>query len=108
MKEYERRFRENTEKLDFNSECLVSLLRENGIADSDIWTRQALAIIDEREMVEIRHVLNQGRQRLRESIEYNEKIKAGTVQQIDELITRYPDMQDELLGIVKEYSALSV
>jgi len=108
MKEYERRFRENTEKLDFNSECLVSILRENGIADSDIWTRQALAIIDEREMVEIRHVLNQGRQRLRESIEYNEKIKAGTVQQIDELITRYPDMQDELLGIVKEYSALSV
>ena len=108
MKEYERRFRENTEKLDFNSECLVSLLHENGIADSDIWTRQALAIIDEREMVEIRHVLNQGRQRLRESIEYNEKIKAGTVQQIDELITKYPDMQDELLGIVKEYSALSV
>lgn len=108
MKEYERRFRENTEKLDFNSECLVSLLQENGIVDSEIWTRQALAIIDEREMVEIRHVLNQGRQKLRESIEYNEKIKAGTVQQIDELITKYPDMQDELLGIVKEYSALSV
>lgn len=108
MKEYERRFRENTEKLDFNSECLVSLLQENGIVDSEIWTRQALAIIDEREMVEIRHVLNQGRQKLRESIEYNEKVKAGTVQQIDELITSYPDMQDELLGIVKEYSALSV
>jgi len=108
MKEYERRFRENTEKLNFNNECLISLLRENGIADSDIWASQALAIIDEREMVEIRHVFNQGRQRLRERIEYNETVKAGTVKQIDELITKYPDMQNELLDIVKEYSAVHV
>lgn len=58
------------------------------------------------EMVEIRHVFNQGRQRLRERIEYNETVKAGTVKQIDELITKYPDMQNELLDIVKEYSAV--
>ena len=57
-------------------------------------------------MVEIRHVFNQGRQRLRERIEYNETVKAGTVKQIDELITKYPDMQNELLDIVKEYSAV--
>ena len=87
-------------------QALKQVLRENGIADSDIWASQALAIIDEREMVEIRHVFNQGRQRLRERIEYNETVKAGTVKQIDELITKYPDMQNELLDIVKEYSAV--
>ena len=58
------------------------------------------------EMVEIRHELNKGRQKLRERIEYNEKIKADTVQQIDELIQQYPDMQKELFDIVKEYSVV--
>ncbi len=106
MKEYERRFRENTEKLNFNSECLTTMLRENDVADSDIWVSQAIAIVDDREMVEIRHELNKGRQKLRERIEYNEKIKADTVQQIDELIQQYPDMQKELFDIVKEYSVV--
>lgn len=104
MKEYERRFKENTEKLNFNSECLVDLLRENEIADRDIWVSQAIAIVDNREMVEIRHELNTRRQKLRERIEYNEQVKAGIVRQIDELIKQYPHMQKELLAIVKEYS----
>lgn len=104
MKEYERRFRENTEKLNFNSENLVDLLKQNNIADCDIWISQAVAIVDEREMVEIRHELNQGRQKMRETIEYNEKVKADTVTRIDELIKQYPDEQSEFLNIVKEYS----
>lgn len=104
MKEYERRFRENTDKLNFNSENLVDLLRQNSIVDCDIWISQAMAIVDEREMVEIRHELNQGRQRMRERIEYNEKVKSDTVKQIDELIKQYPDQQSELLDIVKKYS----
>lgn len=106
MKEYERRFRENTKKLDFNSENLSDLLRQNNITDCDIWISQAMAIIDEREMVEIRHELNQGRQKMRERIEYNETVKAETVKQIDELIKQYPDQQEELLDIVKEYNTL--
>jgi len=106
MKEYERRFRENTEKLNFNSEYLVDLLRQNNIADCDIWISQAVAIIDNKEMVEIRHELNQGRQKLRERIEYNEKVKSDIIKQIDGLIKQYPDMQEELLDIVREYSVM--
>lgn len=104
MKEYDRRFRENTEKLEFNNESLIDLLRQNNISDCDIWISQAAAIVDDREMVEIRHELNQGRQKMRERIEYNEKVRENIVKQIDELIRQYPDQQKELLDIVKEYS----
>lgn len=104
MKEYERRFRENTDKLNFNSENLVDFLRQKNIMDCDIWISQAIAIVEDKEMVEIRHELNQGRQKMRERIEYNEKIKANTVKQIDELIKQYPEQQNELLDIVRKYS----
>lgn len=104
MKEYERRFRESTDKLNFNNECLLDLLKENDVIDRDIWVSRAIAIVDEREMVEIRHELNSQRQKLRERIEYNGQIKTGLVKQIDDVIRKNPEMQKELYGIVKEYS----
>ncbi len=104
MKEYERRFRESTDKLNFNNECLLNLLKEHDIIDRDIWVSRAIAIVDEREMVEIRHELNSQRQKLRECIEYNGEIKAGLVEQIDDVIKQNPEMQKELYNIVKEYS----
>ena len=103
-KEYERRFRESTDKLNFNNECLLDLLKEHDIIDRDIWVSRAIAIVDEREMVEIRHELNSQRQKLRERIEYNSRTKAGLVKQIDDVIKQNPEMQKELYDIVKEYS----
>ena len=104
MKEFERRFRENTDKLHFNSECLMDILKENEVVDREKWISNAIAIIDDREMVEIRHDLNQQRQKLRERIEYNEGIKANLVKEIDELISENKDMQNEIIDIVKEYN----
>ena len=104
MKEFERRFRENTDKLHFNSECLMDILKENEVVDREKWISNAIAIIDDREMVEIRHDLNQQRQKLRERIEYNEGIKANLVKEIDELISENKDMQNEIIDIVKQYN----
>ncbi|MBQ2320795.1 MAG: hypothetical protein II374_05570 [Lachnospiraceae bacterium] len=104
MKEFERRFRENTDKLNFNSECLMDILKENEVVDREKWISNAIAIIDDREMVEIRHDLNQQRQKLRERIEYNEGIKANLVKEIDELISENKDMQNEIIDIVKQYN----
>ncbi len=102
MKEYERRFKENTDKLNFNNTCLVDMLKEYAVVDRDIWISHAIAIVDDKEMVEVRHELNQRRQMLRERIEYNESVRAEKVNQIDELIAENPDMKGELLGIVKK------
>ena len=106
MKEYERRFKENTDKLNFNNDCLLNILKEFNIADKDIWISHAVAIIYNKEMVEVRHELNQRRQKLRERIEYNESIRADKVGQINEQIESSPDMKEELLEIVKKYSEI--
>ena len=79
MREYEKKFRENTEMLNANNENLVIMLKELGVKDADIWISRCEAIVDSREMVEIRHELNQRRQMLRERIENNEKLKEGII-----------------------------
>ena len=104
MREYEKKFRENTEMLNANNENLVIMLKELGVKDADIWISRCEAIVDSREMVEIRHELNQRRQMLRERIENNEKFKEGIISQLDAMINAHPEIKGELLGIIKEYS----
>ena len=104
MREYEKKFRENTEMLNANNENLVIMLKELGVKDADIWISRCEAIVDSREMVEIRHQLNQRRQMLRERIENNEKLKEGIISQLDAMINAHPEIKGELLGIIKEYS----
>ena len=103
MREYEKKFRENTEMLNANNENLVIMLKELGVKDADIWISRCEAIVDSREMVEIRHELNQRRQMLRERIENNE-LKEGIISQLDAMINAHPEIKGELLGIIKEYS----
>ena len=103
-KEYERKFRENTEQLNYYCDSLVAFLREREVRESEIWIGQVLAIVDNREMVEIRHELNTRRQILRERIEYNEKVKSDCVKQIDKLVAQHPEHKDEILKIVEQYN----
>lgn len=103
-KEYEKKFVENTEQLNFYCEELVKLLKKYGIRDREIWLSQVLAIVDPREMVEIRHGLNVQRQRLRERIEYNEEVKKEFIQSIDRLLQENSENKEELLSIVQGYS----
>lgn len=107
MREYERKFRENTEMLNSNSENLIIMLKQLGVVDADIWISRCAAIVDDREMVEIRHELNQRRQMLRESIQNNEQIKAEIIKQLDNIITSQPQIKNELLDIVKNYTVHS-
>lgn len=107
-KEYERKFRENTEQLNYYCDMLVSFLREHGLKDGEIWTGQAIAIVDNREMVEIRHKLNTRRQLLRERIEYNEGVKADYVAGIDALMEEHPEFRKDIMKIVEQYNDISI
>lgn len=102
-KEYERKFRENTEQLNFYCDHLIKMLMGMQVMDCDIWIGQAIAIADSREMVEIRHKLNAQRQILRERIEYNDKVKNDFLQNINMVIKENPENKEELLQIVQEY-----
>lgn len=102
-KEYERKFRENTEQLNFYCDELTSILKAQELLDCDIWIGQVLAITDKREMVEIRHKLNAQRQILRDRIEYNENVKKDYVQSIDAILKENPENKEEILKIVESY-----
>ena len=55
------------------------------VSDTEVWLVQTYAILDDREMVEIRHDLNQRRQKLREQIRYNTEVKEDYEKQIREV-----------------------
>lgn len=102
-KEYERKFQENTEQLNKQQEYLLSVLKSLQVAELDLWLGQTLAIVDPREMVEIRHALNVQRGKLRETIAYNEEAKSKMVAKIDQLMQEHPEMKEEIIAIVKKY-----
>lgn len=60
-------------------------LDRHEVSDTEVWLVQTYAILDDREMVEIRHDLNQRRQKLREQIRYNTEVKEDYEKQIREV-----------------------
>lgn len=69
--EEERRFNKTTESIDFYTEEIVRDLKKNGISDAAVWGYQIEALVEPKEMVEVRHRLNVRRQKLRQRIDYN-------------------------------------
>lgn len=69
--EEERRFKKTDDLIEFYTKELVQVLKANGIADAAVWGYQVEALVDPKEMVEVRHRLNVRRQKLRQRIDYN-------------------------------------
>lgn len=69
--EEERRFKKTTESIDFYTEEIIRELKKNGVKDAAVWGYQIEALVDPKEMVEVRHRLNVRRQKLRQRIDYN-------------------------------------
>ena len=104
----ERAERENLRKaerdLDYNERELLQMLKCYQIKDPAIWLHQTEAILDRKEMVEIRHNLIVRRQSLRRRMDYNKEVVAGGSQQeIKELVEKYPQYAKEIMQAVEEY-----
>lgn len=102
-KEYERKFQENTKQLQLAENQLTSLLAERLVAEPDIWVSQTLAIVEPREMVEIRHALNVRRGKLRERISYNESARTSMLEKIDRIMEQTPQASRDIVAIVQSY-----
>ena len=104
----ERKERENMRKaerdLDQNERELLQMLKCYQIKDPAIWLHQTEAILDRKEMVEIRHNLIVRRQSLRRRMDYNKEVVAGGYQQeIQALGEKYPQYAKEVMKYVEEY-----
>ena len=105
QKEKEERSRdiENREELDYHKRVLTSILRRYQLYDPDIWIHQTAALLDPKEMVEIRHGLVDRRQKLRTQMEYNKRLVTEARKEINTTIENYPQYKAEIIQMVERY-----
>ncbi len=103
-KEEREKFRRAELELDYNQQELLQMLKRYQIKDPAIWLHQTEAILDPKEMVEIRHNLIIRRQSLRRRMDYNREVVAGGSQkEIKALVDQYPQYAKEIMASVEEY-----
>ncbi len=102
-REEERSYNKNTEQLEFYNRELIKELRNYDLKDPGVWVYQAAAIIDNKEMVEVRHRLNMRRQKLRERIDYNNKLKENSIEEVKKFIDQRPENKEEVVEKLKNY-----
>lgn len=102
LKEKEERYRyqRSSDDLEFYNEQLVKQLKSYGIQDANVWPSQVSAIVDNRDMVEIRHRLIGRRQKIRRQLDYNQKIMEDAKDEISNLINTHKEYAKEILEVV--------
>lgn len=103
-KEERDKYRQAERDLDHYQKDLLHELRRYQVKDPMVWLHQIPALLDKKEMIEIRHSLIIRRQSLRRRMDYNKEVIAGKAQaEIKDLVEKYPKYAKEILSIVNEY-----
>lgn len=105
VKEREK-FQRANEDLEYFNGRLIRQLSNYELHDSKVWLTQANALVDPKEMVEIKHVLVNRRQKLREHMEYNLKAIRGLRNDVGRFVTRVGDMQTQVEEILASVDRL--
>ena len=103
IKDENKKYRSNSQLLEYYYERLINELKRFGVNDAEIWIYQPSAILDSREMVEIRHRLNVRRKKLRERIDTYQKQKEEAAKNIISMIKACPERKDDAIRILNEY-----
>lgn len=106
IKAEEARFRKNEQEAEVYRNTITRELKRAGVKDPGIWVLQPQALLDDREMVEVRHGLNVRRQKLREHIDYNAKQKDENEKAILRFIAEYPEYIEETRPLLTKYRLL--
>lgn len=86
-----------------STDMLMKSIDKLNLYDSSVWEAQVEAIVDKREMTEIRHTLNVRRQKLRESIEFNTKTVEKNKEKINIMINNNPSIAKEVIATIEKY-----
>ena len=82
---------------------MVALLSNYRVQMPERWVGQTAALLDKREMVEIRHELIQRRQALRKQMDYNQSVAESARNEVKEVAAAYPRYAQEILAMVERY-----
>ncbi len=91
------RFEQTKYDITFYRDELLQHMRKLHIADPDIWIHQAEALVNRKEMVEIRHNLVERRQNLRKQMEYNKDVAVDAQTKLKDMIHAYPKYANQVL-----------
>ena len=81
----------------------LRLLRQARIRDTSVWLHQVTAVIDERNMMELRQELVSRRKVLREQMDYNRELARAAQAEITDISGKYPRYKEEILALISEY-----
>lgn len=101
--EEEEQYQKNTGDLRVYQDELVGNLTQAGLADPTIWLKQLAALIDKREMVEVKHSLNVRRQRLRNQMKQNEENRQNSIVCVKSILTENPELKDQAREVLTSY-----
>lgn len=82
---------------------MEKLLRDVGVLDPYIWSQQTAALLDNREMVEVKHELNMRRQAVRAKMEENESIKQESLLIMKGMVLKEPALMDTIRDLLSAY-----
>lgn len=109
MREQEK-YRKTNEDLNYYYDKLVELLKKCKLYDSRVWIEQPQALVEPKEMVEIKHNLLVRRQNLRSKIGYNLQIVKRERREIDRMMSTSAEKDPqvlEMISIIDEMAELS-
>ncbi|MDE7270812.1 MAG: hypothetical protein K2N81_10120, partial [Acetatifactor sp.] len=104
-KEERKQFAEAEAKTEYYQHELIRQLSKFRVSDPGRWVNQARALLDPREMVEIRHELIVRRQTLRQQLDYNNGVAQTARGEIMNVVQEYPQYGMEIMGMVDRYDA---
>lgn len=101
------RFKQTTEDLEYFNGRLVRLLNGLDLYDARIWVNYAEAIIEPKEMVEVKHDLFGRRQKLRSRIEYNLSAIEDMKQEVEKYIDFVGEREEQIRQIISRVDAIN-
>lgn len=99
-----KRYSQASENYHLACERLVRQLSDVGVTDPLVWKSQTNALIDRREMVEIKHGLNVRRQKIREKMASCEKIRQNATEGLRMAITVNPGIENYIRELLATYN----
>jgi len=102
-KEEEKRYLRNSQMLELYQGVLTTQMKKIELEDPEIWIYQPEALVDEREMVEIRHRLNERRGKLREQMEYNQGIILKYGKELSEFTEKEPGYLEKVVELLGKF-----
>ncbi|MCM1056630.1 MAG: hypothetical protein NC517_03360 [Firmicutes bacterium] len=102
-KEERKEFAEAEAKTEYYQKQMVDRLKNYRVGTPDRWVGHPEALLDPREMVEMRHELIVRRQALRKQMEYNTGVAETARKEIMDIVNKYPAYAEEILAMVDKY-----